>query len=95
VGAAVKSLKTQAQTPVVLKEPHPIQSATIVSARAMNLHLDSGSIEIGKRADLILVNGNPLKNISDIRKITRVVTNGRLYQSATLWAASGFRAIAK
>jgi hypothetical protein len=35
-----------------------IQSATIVSARAMNLDRDSGSIEVGKRADMILVDGN-------------------------------------
>ncbi len=68
-----------------------IQTATIVAARAMNLADDSGSLEPGKRADLILVNGNPLENISDIRKVSRVVTNGRLYDSAKLWKSVGFR----
>ena len=34
-----------------------IQSATIVSARAMKLDADSGTMEVGKRADLILVEG--------------------------------------
>ncbi|MGA3185761.1 MAG: amidohydrolase family protein, partial [Bryobacteraceae bacterium] len=34
-----------------------IQSATIVSARAMRLDADSGTIEVGKRADMILVDG--------------------------------------
>jgi len=68
-----------------------IQSATIVSARAMKLDRDSGTIEPGKRADLILVDGNPLANISDIRKVSRVVVNGRLYDSAKLWRSVGFR----
>jgi imidazolonepropionase-like amidohydrolase len=68
-----------------------IQSATIVAARAMNLANDSGSIETGKRADLILINGNPLENISDIRKVSHVVTNGRMYDSAKLWRSVGFR----
>jgi imidazolonepropionase-like amidohydrolase len=68
-----------------------IQSATIVSARAMKLDRDSGTIEPGKRADLILVDGNPLANISDIRKVSRVVTNGRLYRTDQLWISVGFR----
>jgi imidazolonepropionase-like amidohydrolase len=67
-----------------------IQSATIVSARAMHLDPDSGTIEAGKRADLILVDGNPLVNIGDIRKVSRVVANGRLYDSANLWRSVGF-----
>jgi imidazolonepropionase-like amidohydrolase len=69
-----------------------IQSATIVSARAMNLDRDSGTIEPGKRADLILLNGDPLADIRDLRKITRVVVNGRLYESAKLWRSVAFRA---
>jgi imidazolonepropionase-like amidohydrolase len=68
-----------------------IQTATTVAARAMNLADDSGSIGPGKRADLILVNGNPQENISDIRKVSRVVANGRLYDSAKLWQSVGFR----
>jgi len=68
-----------------------IQSATIVPARAMNLAAESGTIEPGKRADVILVDGNPLENISDIRKVSRVVTNGRMYESAPLWKSVGFQ----
>ena len=45
-----------------------IQCATIVSARAMKLDRDSGTVEAGKRADLILVDGDPLENFSDLAK---------------------------
>ena len=68
-----------------------IQSATIVPARAMKLDADSGTVEAGKRADLILVDGNPLENISDLRKVSRVVANGRLYETGKLWESVGFR----
>ena len=67
-----------------------IQSATIVSARAMKLDKESGSIEVGKRADLVLIKGAPDKNISDIRQVTSVVTNGRLYDSRKLAQSVGF-----
>jgi imidazolonepropionase-like amidohydrolase len=69
-----------------------IQSATIVSARAMKMEKDTGSIEVGKRADLILVEGDPLTNIGDLRKVSRVVANGRVFDPAKLWGSVGFKA---
>ncbi len=68
-----------------------IQAATIVPARAMKLDGDSGTIEAGKRADMILVNGNPVFNISDIRRVAKVVTNGWMYDSGKLWESVGFK----
>ena len=68
-----------------------IQSATIVSARAMGLERESGTIESGKRADLALIDGDPLAGIREIRKVVRVVANGRLYDSGKLWRSVGFR----
>jgi imidazolonepropionase-like amidohydrolase len=68
-----------------------IQSATIVSARAMGLDKEVGTIEVGKRADLVLVDGDPLTNIKDLRKVWRVVTNGRMYDAGKLWQSVGFR----
>jgi len=67
-----------------------IQCATIVSARAMNLDKDTGTIEAGKRADMVLVDGNPLVNFRDIRKIYYVITNGAQYDTAKLLKTAGF-----
>jgi len=67
-----------------------IQSATIVPARVMKLDGEVGSIEVGKRADLILVQGNPLEHISDIRRVVSVVANGRMYDSKKLGRSVGF-----
>jgi imidazolonepropionase-like amidohydrolase len=68
-----------------------IQSATIVAARAMNLGNELGTVEVGKRADLILVDGDPLANISNLRKVSRVITGGRMYQTSRLWKSVGFQ----
>lgn len=67
-----------------------IQSATIESARAMRLGHDVGTIEVGKRADLILVDGNPLQRIEEIRRVRSVIIGGRVYRSADLWRLAGF-----
>jgi imidazolonepropionase-like amidohydrolase len=68
-----------------------IQSATIVAAQAMGMEKESGTIEAGKSADVILVDGNPLENISDIRKVSAVFAAGKIYQPAALWSAVGFK----
>jgi imidazolonepropionase-like amidohydrolase len=68
-----------------------IQAATLVPARAMGMEKESGTIEPGKRADVILVDGNPLENISDIRKVSTVFAGGRMYRPAALWTAVGFK----
>ena len=68
-----------------------IQSATIVPARAMGLDRDSGTVEVGKRADLILVDGDPLQDIKALRRVTRVIANGRVDDAVALWRSVGFR----
>jgi imidazolonepropionase-like amidohydrolase len=67
-----------------------IQTATIVSARVMKLEKDSGSIEPGKRADLVLVEGNPLEDIRNLRRVSKVVANGRMFDSRKLGHSVGF-----
>ncbi len=66
-----------------------LQNATLNAARIMSLDKDLGSISPGKLADLILVDGNPAANISDIRKTILVVKDGVLYNSVELYAELG------
>jgi imidazolonepropionase-like amidohydrolase len=68
-----------------------IQAATIVPARAMGLDKELGTVEAGKRADLIIVNGNPLESIQNIRKVEFVVNNGTMCNCAELWRSVGFK----
>src|ERR1700678_2765491 len=68
-----------------------IQAATIVPARVMKLDNELGTVEAGKRADLIIVGANPLESIHNIRKVESVVTGGVLYNSAELWKSVGFK----
>lgn len=68
-----------------------LRTATIVPARVMKRDAEVGSIATGKRADLIIVDGNPLAEISNIRKVTQVVAGGKLYDCAQLWRIAGFQ----
>ena len=53
-----------------------IVSATLNSARSCNYDDKVGSIEPGKKADLVIVDGNPGKNIEDLRRIVTVFKDG-------------------
>jgi imidazolonepropionase-like amidohydrolase len=59
-----------------------LKAATVNPARA--LALDAGTIEAGKLADLVIVDGDPLSRIGDTRKVKRVIANGRLYELSQL-----------
>ena len=67
-----------------------IQTATITPARVMKLENEVGTIEAGKRADVIILDANPLDHISNIRKVRFVVTQGRLFDCSKLGETVGF-----
>jgi imidazolonepropionase-like amidohydrolase len=68
-----------------------IQAATLVPARVMKLDNETGTIEAGKRADLIILDRNPLDEIRNIRSMKTVITGGRMYDCAQLWESIGFK----
>jgi imidazolonepropionase-like amidohydrolase len=68
-----------------------LQAATIVPARAMKLEAELGTIEKGKRADLVVLNANPLDRISNIRTVRWTITDGRVYDAQALWRSVRFQ----
>jgi imidazolonepropionase-like amidohydrolase len=56
---------------------HALRSATIEPARAMGLAGQSGSIEAGRMADLVILDADPLIDIRNTRRIHAVVLDGR------------------
>jgi hypothetical protein len=66
-----------------------LQDATLNAARIMKLDHKLGSVEPGKLADLTLVSGDPVANISDIRKTALVVKNGVVYKPQELYSVLG------
>ena len=68
-----------------------LQAATVVPARVMGHDSDSGTIQPGKRGDLIVLDGNPLDDIHNTRRVFRVITGGRVFDPSPLWQSVGFR----
>ena len=61
-----------------------LQTATINPARYFNLEKTAGAIAVGRRADLVLLDANPLKAIENVGRIRAVVAAGRLLERADL-----------
>jgi imidazolonepropionase-like amidohydrolase len=57
-----------------------LQTATIAAARAMRLDARTGSLDVGKQADLVIIDGDPLANMRDIRQVRLVVKAGQVYE---------------
>jgi imidazolonepropionase-like amidohydrolase len=68
-----------------------IRAATAIPAQVMGLASESGTLVPGLRADLIVVDGDPLGRISNITNVVYVCAAGTLYEAAQLWPAGGFR----
>ena len=59
----------------------------------MGIEKESGTVEKGKRGDLILVNGNPLDDIHNIRNVEYVITNGTMYPHGGAVAERGIQTV--
>jgi imidazolonepropionase-like amidohydrolase len=68
-----------------------LQIATWNGANVTKTSQDMGSIEVNKLADLIIIDGNPVSNIEDIRKISVVITDGKVLYPHELHAAIGVK----
>jgi sugar phosphate isomerase/epimerase len=66
-----------------------LELATLGAARAMKLDKTFGSITKGKRADLVVIDGDPLAKLDDIERVVTTMRGGVVYVSAPLSEAVG------
>jgi imidazolonepropionase-like amidohydrolase len=69
-----------------------LAAATIVPARLVGADAKTGSIEVGKKADLMLVEGDPSARVGDLRQTRVVMLDGKLLDADALRTAAGFSA---
>lgn len=61
-----------------------LRIATLIGADALGLDTDLGSLEVGKLADLVVLDANPLDDLTNTNTIRYVMKNGRLFEGASL-----------
>ncbi len=66
-----------------------LRMATIDPARYMGHDKQTGSIKVGKTADLVVIDGDPLAKIDDIKRTVSTMRGGVVYQAAPVYAAVG------
>ena len=67
-----------------MSEMEAIRSATMHGAAQLGMGADIGSLEVGKLADILVLEANPLENIRNTDSISHVMINGRLYDARTM-----------
>lgn len=61
-----------------------LRTATILGARSLGLDGDLGSLEVGKLADILVLEKDPLEDLRNTNSLTHVIKNGRVYLADTL-----------
>jgi len=74
-----------------ISPPEVLRIATLGAARVAHKDKELGSITPGKLADLVLIDGDPAKRISDVRRTALVVKDGAFYEPAALYKALGVK----
>ncbi len=67
-----------------------LAAATIVPARLVGQDAKTGSVKVGKAADLALIEGDPSVRIAELRQTRLVMVNGKLLNADELRSAAGF-----
>ncbi|MGL3821483.1 amidohydrolase family protein [Sphingopyxis sp. R3-92] len=67
-----------------------LQSATIIPARVVGADKRTGSIAVGKEADMVLVDGDPSTDLGALRRVATVVSDGYVMDAAELRKAAGY-----
>ena len=70
-------------------------TATLLPAKLVGQEKNTGSIKVGKVADLVLIEGDPSKKIGDLRQTRTVMMGGKLMDADELRSAAGFSGRAK
>ena len=68
-----------------------LRAATIVPARVMKKEKELGTVEPGKLADVILIDGDPTADIRNVRRVVLTVKDGLVYDPAKLHAEIGVK----
>jgi Tol biopolymer transport system component/imidazolonepropionase-like amidohydrolase len=84
--AILNHLGLRAEVKYGMQPWEALQTATLLPARTFGYGKDLGSIEAGKLADLVMVSGDPLRDIKDAANVRTVMVDGRLYSTAELMA---------
>jgi imidazolonepropionase-like amidohydrolase len=66
-----------------------LRAATLTPAQVMGVDGNRGVIAAGKYADMVLVDGDPSKNIADIRKVSTVLKGGKVFDPAAIEKSLG------
>jgi imidazolonepropionase-like amidohydrolase len=69
-----------------------LRMATLTSARVMGVERDVGVVAAGKYADFVLIDGDPTRAIGDVRNVSLVVKNGKVFEPAAIERALGISA---